>query len=307
LHSVASVTLGLRWCGSFDGVKTISLLGLAIKINYSENKVIQREAVIQALYAEFMKVKIFSVEENFCDQILLALSRSLAEPKSIANIQCCFFKQPSTKTLSELEAAKNYIRSHIAPILPSDLYSNESNFNPAYQDIATLSCELHENQKKIWVFRTDGIIAIGNKNANWVSFAENSLSEAIDHSMHKYIDWSDRYGHPSLAYPYPGYDGSVYYAGLLAQRNGYLEIYLSSGRYNRHDLGETDIKILEFYIAHQFQIAFGNQPVYFIDSPSDNYYESSHFYHNKPLPEYCERRAYSHEEIQTFFQRKHHL
>ncbi len=303
LNPIASVTIGLRWHGSYHDVKTITILGLAIKINYAENKIAHREVVIQALSAELTKIKFFSGEENNCDQILSALSRTFPEPQNISSMHC-FFKPQSNKISSELGTIQDHIRSHISPILPSRIYANESNFNPTYQDIATISCILHQNQKKIWVYRTDGIIAIGNKNANWISFAENSLSEATHHSLHKHIDWNDRYGHPSLAFPYPGYDGSVYYAGLLAQRNGYLEIYLSSGRYNRHDLNEIDQKVLESYIAHQFQFAFGTQPVCFIDSPSDNYYESSHFYYDRPLPEYCERRTYTSEEVRDFFQEK---
>ncbi|MCX7121637.1 MAG: hypothetical protein NTZ67_07710 [Gammaproteobacteria bacterium] len=293
LNSIASVTLGFRWRGSYHDVKTITILGLAIKINYTENKTSQREMVIQNLCAELSKARLFSDKINHCDQILATLSRTLVGPKYLTSTQRCLFKPQVDTIPSELEKMKAYIKDHIAPIFQSHVYAHESNFNPTYQDIATVSCGLHENQKKIWVFRKDGVIAIGNKNANWVSFAENSLSEAIHHSTHSQIDWNDRYGHPSLAHPYPGYDGSVYYAGLLAQRSDHLEIYLSSGRYNRHDLNENDKKILESYIADQFQISFGNQNIIFIDSPSDNYYESSYFYYNRTLPKYCKRRIYT--------------
>ncbi len=192
------------------------------------------------------------------------------------------------------------IRQWVPTISSAYHRADDVGINPAYQALSQVSCSLALNEKKIWLLRSDFILAVGNKNAYWVNFKENALSQCIEPALHSYINWDNRYGHSSLAIPDETYDGSAYYGGYFAQRHAHLEVYLFSGRYQRNDLSAPAKTLLETYIAHQLQMAYGSQPVEFIDAVLPrrgerhlSCFDLSFFHHNKPLPDYCVRRIYA--------------
>lgn len=140
---------------------------------------------------------------------------------------------------------------------------NEKYINPAYCDIDhCLPLCLHE--KRIWVLRTDLTLATGIKNANLDEGNTNIFSK-IDETMHELIDPDDRYGHPSLAHPANGYDGSVYYTGWLHQHGNHLEVFVGSGRYHNKQLRPQQQKFLEFYIYLKLLEVYGEQKIIFTD------------------------------------------
>ncbi|MCX7124809.1 MAG: hypothetical protein NTU49_03465 [Gammaproteobacteria bacterium] len=298
LNSTAKIELGFRWKGFLDDTKKIIFLGFCIKIIYSSNKENLRNAVINQLCDLFRDFDLIKKNHDLVKQFF---SLIVARPFESSY----FYKLPRPRILptSTVKAIQDYIRTHISPVLPAYVRPNESGINPAYQDTSSVKEGLQVNQIKIWLFRSDFIVAMGNKNAYWTSFSEKGLSEAISPKLHKYVNWEDHYGHPSLACDYPGYNGSAFYAGLLAQRKGCLEVYTSSGRYYRNDLNEGDKKIIEAYLAYEFQKTFGEQTIIFIDALSHlDYFECSLFYNNEILPDNFLRRKYDFNAIQSIFQ-----
>ena len=299
LNSHATVDVGFRWTGACEDIRRVVFLGFAIKIIYNESAEKQRESVIKTL------CHLLAEENLIRDQQSLSLficSSSVSPPPYLTNT---FFKmrRPSQIDAALLESVRNYIRANIKPIFPAYTRSNETGINPAYQDASSGVSSLALNQKKIWLFRTDFIVALGNKNAYWDKFSETGLLQAIEEKLHQYINWEDRYGHPSLACEYPGYDRSAYYGGLLAQRNEYLEVYTSSGRYYRNDLSVPHKKILEAYLAYELQKKYGEQKIVFVDAPNNlDYFEIAFFYHDKSMPPNCPRREYDCERIYAIFQ-----
>lgn len=142
-------------------------------------------------------------------------------------------------------------------------YTSEKNINPTYCDIEH-SEPLCRDEKKIWVLRGDLILAVGNKNA-YVSKGNASLKEVVIDSADQYIDYSDRYGHPSLAMPENDFDGSVYYAGWLYQHANHIEVFLCSGRYQNNKISALQREYIERYISIQFINAYGTQDIVFFD------------------------------------------
>lgn len=128
---------------------------------------------------------------------------------------------------------------------------------------------LNHEEWRIWAFRTDGIVATGIKNSGINSRETVQLPLYLDEYQKSFIDTSQRFGHPSLAVPYDDYDGSVYYAGWLQQidkENGkYLEAFLTSGRFHNRDLKFAHLVYLEFYLAIEFNKAYGEQDILFFD------------------------------------------
>ena len=106
-------------------------------------------------------------------------------------------------------------------------------------------------------------MAAGVKNAYQKEYGYTGLKDSFSESLHSFLNWKDRYGHPSLTLAEGTYDGSAFYAGYICQRSGYLQVYLVSGRFERTDLNEKQTCILEAYIAAQFQAAYGNQDIVF--------------------------------------------
>lgn len=159
--------------------------------------------------------------------------------------------------------AQNYIKENIPSIKPKYSYPGEDCMNPAYQDITSIQYPLLPQEKRIWALRSDFILATGVKNAYEKEYGYTGFRESFRESLYPFINWKDRYGHPSLTLPEGKYDGSAFYAGYICQREGYLQVYLVSGRFERTDLNEEQTRILEAYIAAQFQTAYGEQDIVF--------------------------------------------
>lgn len=106
------------------------------------------------------------------------------------------------------------------------------------------------------VLREDGVLATGIKNRS-----SHFLRSKIEESVYKYVNWNDRYGHPSLA------EGKkVYAAGHLCQRKGRLDVALYSGRYHRNDLSIEQIILLEQHCAAILLEAYSiQQSIYFYE------------------------------------------
>lgn len=295
LHPVAQIELGFRWSGIVEHTKKIIFHGFCFKIIYSAFKEPLQNGVIHQLGEILKQADLIKPDHTLAKQFSEAtLARAFTGS--------AFYRLNRPRKLPEhiVQCAKTYIANNIAPIAPAYVRPNETGINPAYQDTASVKSGLYLNQKKIWLLRGDGIVAIGNKNAYWTNFSENGLSEAISPELHRYVNWEDRFGHPSLACPHPGYTGSAFYGGLLAQRTDCLDVYTSSGRYYRNDLSENHKAILEAFLANEFQQTFGEQRIVFMDAPSYlDYFECSFFYFDKPLPAYCARRMYDFSKIEN--------
>lgn len=190
----------------------------------------------------------------------------------------------SAVAIAEFDAkyrdAQRYIQENISPVKPKYSYPNEKNINPAYQDIRYVECPLQLFEKKIWLLRTDWILVLGAKNAYKKEYGYTGFAETFSKTLHRFLDWDDRYGHPSLALPTDTYDGGVFYAGYICQRPEGLQVYLASGRYDRNDLTKEQTSILEAYIAAQFQVAYGKQDIFFdYANPDDSFYHTTFFSH----------------------------
>jgi len=166
--------------------------------------------------------------------------------------------------------AEQYIQKNITPVRKKYCYPNETSINPGYQDIAVARGPLRHCEKRIWALRSDFTLATGVKNAYEKEYGYTGFYESFSKSLHALIDWNDRYGHPSLTLAEGDYDGSAYYAGYICQRDGFLQVYLVSGRFERTDLNEKQTAILEAFIAAQFLAVFGLQDITFDYGDSDD-------------------------------------
>lgn len=171
---------------------------------------------------------------------------------------------------TKIGVAEQYIRKHIAPVSKKYIYPNENSINPGYQDIGHVRGPLRPGEKRIWALRSDFILATGVKNAYEKEYRYTGFVESFSPSLHALIDWNDRYGHPSLTLTEGNYDGAAYYAGYICQRDGFLQVYLVSGRFERTDLNEKQTAILEAFISSQFQVVFGLQDIIFDYGDSDD-------------------------------------
>lgn len=289
-----SVSLGFRWCGLYQNKKAIQLEGIALKIKGTHAQRVEHMIILAVITDVYAKAQLIKNQPNFL--------RRLLSPPVISMTKFSFFYTcpPSTQKNPPEPNIEALIRQRVPTISNAYDRVDDVGINPAYQALSQVSCLLALNEKKIWLLRSDFILAVGNKNAYWVNFKENALSQCIEPELHSYINWDNRYGHSSLAIPDETYDGSAYYGGYLAQRQEHLEVYLFSGRYQRNDLSDSAKTLLETYIAHQFQMAYGDQPVEFIDAvlpqhgePYLSCFDLSFFHHNNPLPDYCSRRVYA--------------
>lgn len=198
--------------------------------------------------------------------------------------------------------AQCYIRRNITPVKPKYSYENEASINPAYQDIEHVDYPLQYLDKRIWVLRSDFILATGVKNAYKTEFGYTGFEDSFSQSVHSFINWKDRYGHPSLTVIDDNYDGSVFYAGYICQRKGYLQVYLASGRFDRKDLTKEQTSILEAYIAAQFQIAYGKQEIVFDYADPDNLLYHTTFFGNGLFPKENPQRRYTSSLIRDILQ-----
>lgn len=196
---------------------------------------------------------------------------------------------------------KSYIQQHVKGVPPKYTYSEESGVNPAFQRIEEVDSFLRSNEKRIFALRSDFVLATGVKNAEQ-QHGYYGLKQTFKKSQYAYLNWADRYGHPSLAIADNNYDGTVLYAGFICQRNGYLEVFLSSGRYNRCNrlseeilpLTAEQIYIIESYLALKFRKAYGVQTIVFYDtSPEEDDLDSSFFFSNSPFPPSKKPRTYT--------------
>lgn len=171
-------------------------------------------------------------------------------------------------------------------------HANEAGVNPVYENSEDCT-ELCVNEKKIWVLRTDLILALGIKNGA-VNHGNTNILDRVDSSMHAWITSSNRYGHPSLAVPDGTYDGSVYYAGWLRKHQNHIEIFLSSGRFQNIQLTVAQREIVETYIAYKLMLSYGEQHIVFFDWTAEkNDEEFSLFVQCKPFPHDKKRRIYT--------------
>jgi hypothetical protein len=193
--------------------------------------------------------------------------------------------------------AKEYIQTHIPPITPKYSYANEDNINPGYLDIEQVNEPLRLFEKRIWALRSDFILATGVKNAYQDEHGYNGLGDSFSESIQRFLNWQDRYGHPSLTIADEKYDGGVFYAGYVCQRNRYLQVYLASGRFDRKDLNPVQTKILEAYIAAQFQVAYGIQEIVFDFADPDNPLYHTIFFGNGLFSEDNPQRRYTQSSI----------
>ncbi|MCF6777735.1 ankyrin repeat domain-containing protein [Thiotrichales bacterium 19X7-9] len=139
---------------------------------------------------------------------------------------------------------------------PNYINKREKSINPAYENIdGDYYCPLTENEHRIFVLTESMMLNTGIK----LKYTTEDLKQRVDAKSHKFIDWGDPYGHPSIAN-----NEAVYSAGYLYQRNGYLEVILISGRYNQ-ELTNNQKRILEFYLTNKFIKAYGNQDIIFYD------------------------------------------
>lgn len=159
--------------------------------------------------------------------------------------------------------AERYIKKYIPPVAPKYNYPGDGCINPGYEDITSIRYPLRFQEKRIWVLRSDFILATGVKNAYQSEYGYTGLKDCFSESVHAYINWNHRYGHTSLTLAEGNYDGSAFYAGYICQREGYLQVYLVSGRFERTDLSVDQTRTLEAYIASQFQAAYGDQDIIF--------------------------------------------
>ncbi len=194
------------------------------------------------------------------------------------------------------------IREQIRSILPqAENYEHEVGINPAYQAINQFAQPqpLALLEKRIWVLRSDFILATGVKNAYKQSYNYQGLADTFEPGLFEFLNWKNRYGHPTLALAESNYDGSSYYAGYICQREGFLQVYLSSGRYDRKDLDEEQKKLLEIYIAAQFQTAYGVQDIVFeFAIPGDPTYHGV-FFTDGRFPYDNPRQRYTKESLKT--------
>jgi hypothetical protein len=190
------------------------------------------------------------------------------------------------------EEAQRYIKENIPAIKPKYRYPNEGSINPGYQDITSIRHPLRPQDIRIWVLRSDFILATGVKNAYEKEHGYTGFKDSFSQSLYSFLNWNDRYGHPSLTLPEGDYDGSAFYAGYICQRNGYLQVYLVSGRFERTDLNEEQTSLLEAYIASQFQTVYGNQDIVFdygnseIPSYHATFFNGGSFAKNNPQRRY---------------------
>ncbi len=164
--------------------------------------------------------------------------------------------------------AESYIKKFIPVIAARYNYNSESNINPAYEDISTKNTKLGVGDMRIFVLREDFILATGIKNAYQNLLGYDGLKRAFPKSLHQFINWDDRFGHPSLTLSENNCVGT-YYAGYLKKETNQISVLLASGRYLRTDLAPKSVFVLESYIAHKLRAAYGNLNVIFYHGVKD--------------------------------------
>ncbi len=293
------ITAGLRWISDLDK-RTINLLGLTLTITgqRTANIDFQHDNLIKPL-SEFKLI-----DDEFAHQLLANIKLTLNEPLPPKQFSQRMFSHPANKNpdyLTLLEKGRNYIRENIPTIKQlssAKVYAGENSINPAYENLDQINYQLHVNEKRIWLLRNDFIVALGIKNAYQEMWGYYGIHDAFDEHNHPYIDWDDRAGHPSLV------TDEAYCGGHIVRKNKHLEVICISGRYERSDLSEEDIIIMEALLALQFQKTFGEQPVVFIPHPKRNTYDSDYFelsavYGDEQLAgnRYVKQREYTAENI----------
>lgn len=212
----------------------------------------------------------------------------------------------SASDFAKYTSIQRYIQQHIPPLISQfPNYENEEGINPAYQNAAQIesTCFLNIDEKRIWVLRSDFILATGVKNAYKTRYGYTGLADTFSPAVHHFLNWSNRSGHPSLALAEGRYDGTVLYAGYICQRDGFLQVYLSSGRFDRSDLNAEQMHILESYIAAIFQVTYGRQDIVFEFAIPGNPAYHRVFFGDGIFPAENPRRRYTFSSIQDTFER----
>lgn len=269
----------LRWVGNEED-QTIDIDGLVL------NVIVPRQGVPCLDYHKIIEplIAFQLIDDAIGFNLRQQLKQAFAlPPVQIPTLPRLFFANEISKQyrkLTELGRAA-IIESQISTIKKEStdrVYAGEHGINPAYENLSQVNYQLHPNEKRIWLLRGDFNLTIGVKNA-YQGWGYHAFHDNFDEQNYAYLDWNNRTGHPSLARVAPEihYDGDVYYAGHLAQRNGYLEVVDNSGRFDRPDLTVEQLVLLEAYIALQFQKAFGQQKIVFAPHPRRNTYDADYF------------------------------
>lgn len=159
------------------------------------------------------------------------------------------------------EKIKTYPKTY-----PRYSYKGENAMNPAYEAVDEFST-IKPNEKKIWALRGDLVLAVGVKNVDMnLHKGAPALMATVTDQAQQFLNFRDRFGHPSLAVKDENFDGSVYMAGWVCQRNdGAIEIALQSGRFQNKALTNDQRDDIELYIARRFMSAYGDTNVIFYD------------------------------------------
>ncbi len=301
LHVDFQIQAGLRWTRGIDDEQiSIYAQGFCIKLKCKKTASNIYQPFLEATISFLNETGLIYPEE--CITIRSKFERVfsiLIPQKNLERGKNGFFVSRQTPINEALlQEVQKIIRSKIRPIQPKYKREDELTINPAYVDIAHLNFRPRLHQKMMWLLRSDFILAIGVKNAYWISFGEEELENAIDSGAHSYINWSDHYGHPSLAVAEGQYDGSALYGGYFCQRIGHVAVFTLSGRFDRDDLTEESQRLLEAYVALQLQSIFGNQDIRFYQTLEKHYYELSCFFSNTHFPSFVKERVYNSEFIQ---------
>jgi hypothetical protein len=306
-----SITAALRWVAS-DTHPSLLIKGLGLTVNLKNGA--STSTFEDALLNALMHINLITTDH--LAYLRHHLSHALQTPPTFhhgkhfglfAANHADIANQKKTRALHA--SGQHYIKTNITPIYKADKkYDGENAINPAFENIAQVKKTLRLNEKRIWLLRSDFILALGVKNAYQDMWGYQGLLDTFDECNYPHIEWQDRAGHPSLAFPDDTYDGSVYYAGHFAQRDGYLEVLNYSGRFDRHDLTEEQLKKLEAYVSLQFQKAFGEQKIVFITNARNtnaDYYELSLFYTDSTLQKLAiPKREYTLETIASILSPK---
>lgn len=184
---------------------------------------------------------------------------------------------------------EKFIIENIETVKPLYERNDSGIYNPYFHvlDKKTTCRKLDEDEKYIWALTSDLRLTVGVKN---ILFDKDSFIEELSYyspiEHYDYINWDCRYGHASLAVPFDGYDGSVFYAGWLIQQKNFLFLDLTTGRFWRRDLNIIQKLYLELYLARKFIAAYGQQTIVFADNPNS-------------ITDKCPQRAYGYMVVEA--------
>lgn len=298
----------VHWSGNTEDEQAIEIHGLSIFLSHDKNIDVQLE--LDWHFTSILQKNGLLNDDTEILKQLRGINLKLYRPQQ-NRLAYAWFSRAKRTEGADLQKHHQVIQDRFPVVVKRDKsYQGESAINPGFIDIDDLQRPLYLNDKRIWVLRSDFKLILGVKNAYHFS-GNRPLQDAFFPESLTYLNINDRYGHPSLTQPDPDYEGNrVYYAGHIAQRDGYLEVLHFSGRFTRDDAFNEEIKYLEAYIAKQLQKCFGDQPVVFILNEHDvsndaDYLVLSLFYLDKTLQDNLIRRVYTSEGIDRILVEKY--